>query len=73
MDEVSLFNQPVAAKRGVRAVHKAADCHDIDEGEALIQLAAGSGPDYGASVHGGEAVTAGSSWGSKEGVGLRIG
>jgi hypothetical protein len=44
MDGASLFNQPVAAKRDAREVHKAEDCHDVDEGEALIQLAAGLWP-----------------------------
>jgi hypothetical protein len=42
MDEASLFNQPVAAKCDAREVHKAADFHDVDEGEVLIQLAAGA-------------------------------
>jgi hypothetical protein len=35
-------------------------CRDVGEGEALIQPAAGLCPVYGASVHGGEAVTVGS-------------
>jgi hypothetical protein len=40
MDEVSLLNQPVATKRSTRAVYSDADCRDIGEREALIQLAA---------------------------------
>jgi hypothetical protein len=74
IDEASLLNQPVAAKRDARTVHEEASCHDVGEGEALIQLAAaGLCPDYGASVCGGEAVRTGSSRESKYGVGLGIG
>jgi hypothetical protein len=54
-------------------VHEAADCRDVGEGEALIYQQQGFGPDYGASVCGGEAVPVGSTRGSKEGPGLGIG
>jgi hypothetical protein len=39
MDEASLFNQTLAAKRDARPVQET-DCRDVDEGEALIQPAA---------------------------------
>jgi hypothetical protein len=37
MDEASLFNQPVAAKCDVRAVHEAENHQDIGKGKTLIQ------------------------------------
>jgi hypothetical protein len=63
----------VAANHDAWAVHEAAGCRDVGEGEALFHpAAAGLCPDYGACVRIREAVMAGSARVSKEGVDKKL-